>query len=147
MRGKKGMILANPPRHRQSNRAMKLHQTQATEQNLFTGYGAGYVAINGVRYETTLIVTPRQVLVEDWRGLKFEQLEAAHFEFLLALQPEIVLLGTGAALRFPAPILFRCLAQAQIGLEVMDSAAACRTYNILSAEGRNVVAGILLDYK
>jgi len=126
---------------------MKLHLTQAPEKNLFTGYGAGYVAVNGVRYETSLVVTPQQVLVEGWRGVGFEQLEALHFELLLALQPEIVLLGTGAALRFPAPLLSRCLAQAQIGLEVMDSAAACRTYNILSAEGRNVAAGILLDRK
>jgi len=122
---------------------MKLHLTKAPGQNLFTGYGADYVAVNGVRYKTSLIVTPQQVL-EDWRGVGFEQLDTGHFEFLLALQPEIVLLGTGAAQRFPAPMLSRCLAQARTGLEVMDSAAACRTYNILNAESRNVVAVILL---
>jgi len=140
--GEKGMILANSPCYRQLNRTMKLHLTKAPGKNLFTGYGAGYVAVNGVRYETSLIVAPQQVL-EDWRGIGFEQLDARHFEFLLALQPEIVLLGTGAALRFPAPALSRCLVQERIGLEVMDSAAACRTYNILMAEGRNVVAAIL----
>jgi uncharacterized protein len=124
---------------------MKLHLTTAAGQNLFTGYGAGYVAVNGVRYETSLVVTPQQVF-EEWHGVGFEQLDTGHFEFLLALQPEIVLLGTGAALRFPASKLSRCLAQARIGLEVMDTAAACRTYNILMAEGRNVVAAILLAH-
>ncbi|MBI2225497.1 MAG: hypothetical protein HYU44_11240, partial [Betaproteobacteria bacterium] len=71
-------------------------------------------------------------------------LAASHFEFLLALKPEIVLLGTGAMLRFPSPALSRCLTEAHVGLEVMDTNAACRTYNILAAEGRNVAIAILL---
>jgi uncharacterized protein len=122
---------------------MKLHLTTTAGQNLFTGYGAGYVAVNGVRYTTSLIVTPQQVL-DDWRAIGFGQLGTAHFEFLLGLKPEIVLLGTGHTLRFPAPALTQCLMQVRVGLEVMDTAAACRTYNILNAEGRNVVAGVLL---
>ena len=69
---------------------------------------------------------------------------AGDFKFLLALEPEIVLLGTGATLRFPRPALSHCLTQAHIGLEVMDTAAACRTYNILVAEGRRVLAALLL---
>ena len=64
--------------------------------------------------------------------------------FLLELKPAIVLLGTGAAQRFPMPALARRLTTAQVGLEVMDTAAACRTYNILAAEGRRVAAALLM---
>ncbi len=123
---------------------MKFHLQNPTGQNLFTGYGAGYLAVNGVRYERSLVVTPERI-IEDWRSVSFASLTASHFEFLLALNPEIVLLGTGATQRFPQPALSRCLTAARVGLEVMDTAAACRTYNILTAEGRNVVAAILMS--
>jgi uncharacterized protein len=63
---------------------------------------------------------------------------------VLALQPELVLIGTGETLRFPAVEHYACLIQQNIGVEIMDSTAACRTYNILLGEGRNVVAGIIL---
>ena len=121
---------------------MNFHLQNANGQNLFTGYGAGYTLVNSVRYEHSLVVTPERV-IEDWQVPNFDALSASHFEFLLALKPEIVLLGTGAALRFPQPALSRRLLLAHIGLEVMDTAAACRTYNILSAEGRNVAAAVL----
>jgi uncharacterized protein len=122
---------------------VKLHLSKAAGQNLFTGYGPDYLAINAERYGHNLVVTPTQIF-EDWRDLEFEQLTEAHFEFLLTLTPEIILLGSGTKLRFPAPVLTRSLIQANIGLEVMDSPAACRTYNILMAEGRSVVAAVLL---
>jgi len=121
---------------------MKFHLENANGQNVFTGYGAGYTLVNGVRYEHSLVVTPARV-IEDWQVMDFDALSASHFDFLLALKPEIVLLGTGAVLRFPQPALSRRLLLAHIGLEVMDTAAACRTYNILSAEGRNVAAAVL----
>ena len=122
---------------------MKFHLQNPAGVNVFTGYGANYVMVNNVRYATSLVVTPERIN-EDWRVAGFDDLGAGHFEFLRALKPAIVLLGTGTALRFPPPALSRCLAQARIGLEVMDTPAACRTYNILSAEGRNVVAAVLL---
>jgi uncharacterized protein len=84
-------------------------------------------------------------LIEPWDIAGFDALSRAHFEYLLSLQPEIVLLGTGTQLRFPAPALSRPLLAARIGLEVMDTRAACRTYNILMAEGRKVAAALLLD--
>ena len=121
---------------------MKFHLQNANGQNLFTGHGPGYTLVNGVRYEHSLVVTPERV-IEDWRVPNFDALDASHFEFLLAIKPEIVLLGTGATLRFPQPALARRLLEAHIGFEVMDTAAACRTYNILSAEGRNVAAAVL----
>lgn len=110
---------------------------------MFTASGAGYVTVNGTRYEHALIVTPDQVFT-DWRP-SFETLEESHFSTLLALNPEVVLLGTGTKLRFPSPALYRHLVQARVGVECMDTPAACRTYNILMAEGRKVVAAILLS--
>lgn len=122
---------------------MKFHLQQPTGQYLFTGYGAGYVTVNGVRHETSLIVTPAQVIA-DWVTGGFDSLAISHFEYLLTLKPEIVLLGTGPRLRFPSAPLTRPLGAAHVGLEVMDTNAACRTYNILVAEGRGVVAALLL---
>ena len=121
---------------------MKLHLAAPSGQNLFTGYGPGYVAVNHVRHEKHIVVTADQIT--EWNIGSFEALSAEAFESLLALEPEIVLLGTGSALRFPDPALSRRLAAGGIGLEVMDTRAACRTYNILIAEGRKVVAAILI---
>lgn len=121
---------------------MKLQLATVSGQNLFTGYGAGYVAINNVRHEKHLVVTADSIT--EWNIAGFETLGVAHFESLLALKPEIVILGTGATLRFPRPELARLATAAGIGLEVMDSKAACRTYNILIAEGRKVLAAILV---
>jgi uncharacterized protein len=123
---------------------MKFHLQKLTGQSLFTGYGAGYVAINNVRYERSLIVTPDRV-DENWKVESFDKFDANHFEYLRALNPQIVLLGTGAVMRFPSRELSRCLLTAGIGLEVMDTPAACRTFNILMAENRNVVAAILAE--
>lgn len=122
---------------------MKLHLASLTGFNQITGYGSGYVAVNNVRHEKSLVVMPNRI-IEERLPRDFSSLSGAHFEFLRGLEPEIVLLGTGAVLRFPAPALARCLLQARIGLEVMDTGAACRTYNILTAEGRCVAAAILL---
>lgn len=139
---KKRIILAE--RHRCGNQIyVKFQLENPAGLNRFTAHGAGYVAVNDKRYECSLIVTPSRV-IEDWGTVRFAGLATEHFEFLLMLAPAIVLLGTGSTLRFPHPTLSRCLAQAGVGLEVMDSAAACRTYNILSGEGRNVVAAVLL---
>lgn len=121
---------------------MKLHRTTAGGQNIFTGYGAGYVTVNNVRHEKHLVVMPDQIM--EWQVGNFEALGAKDFASLLALDPEIVILGTGNAQRFPAPALSRPLTMAGIGIEVMDSRAACRTYNILMAEDRKVLAAILI---
>jgi uncharacterized protein len=121
---------------------MKLQLVHAPGQNVFTGYGPGFVAINRVRHEYHLLVTGDRIMPWDIAG--FEALQAAHFEYLLSFDPEIVVFGTGATLRFPRPDLMKLVAGASVGLEVMDSHAACRTYNILTAEGRKVLAAILI---
>jgi len=121
---------------------LKLHLSGLSEQNTFTGYGAGYVTINQIRYEQSLIVLPDRII--DWESRTLEQLKPEHFAFLLSLQPEMVLLGTGPMLRFPHPSLTKMLTAAGIGVEVMDTQAACRTYNILMAEGRRVAAALVI---
>ena len=120
---------------------MKLHLTQDRGLQLFSGYGAGFVAVNNVRYEKCVVVSPQAVI--EWEVSGFEALTAADFGFIETLKPEIMILGTGATQRFPRPELTRALAATGVGVEFMDSPAACRTYNILATEGRRVVAAIL----
>lgn len=123
---------------------LKLHLSNISGINLFTGYGEGYVMVNRQRHERSLVVL-RDRLVTDWEPAGFDALSAADFTRLAELAPEIVLLGTGARLRFPRPELTRALIDARIGLEVMDLQAACRTYNILAAEERKVAAALLFN--
>ena len=122
---------------------MKLHPTGQSGVNTITGYGAGYVMVNGERRESSLVVLPERTI--DWQDKRFDTLEAEDFTFLAGLEAEIVLLGTGARQRFPHPRLTAELAKAGIGLEVMDLQAACRTYNILVAEERKVAAALLIE--
>jgi uncharacterized protein len=122
---------------------MKLHVTRPEGRNLFTGYGDGYVKVNDQRHESSVVVAPDRP-VERWDPQSFDALTAEHLRALLDLKPEIVILGTGERLRFPPPHLARILAEAAVGFESMDTKAACRTYNILMAEGRQVVAAIFV---
>ena len=122
---------------------MKLHLNDPAGRKVFTGYGEGYVAINHQRYEHPVVVSPESASLWD-APAAVEELSPSHLQCVLQLNPEIVILGTGADLRFPRPDLGRTLAHAAIGFEAMDSKAACRTYNILMGEGRRVVAAILV---
>jgi uncharacterized protein len=122
---------------------MKFHLSSG-EGNAFTGYGPGYVRLGIMEYRGNLLVTPERI-VEGWAAGGFDGLTESDFAALAALQPEVALLGTGARLRFPHTRLTRPLVEANIGLEVMDTPAACRTFNILAAEGRRVAAAILVD--
>jgi uncharacterized protein len=120
---------------------VKLHASAPGAANTFTGYGEGFVMVNGERRERSLVVMADRI--EAWRPQAFERLSAEDFAFLRELKVDIVLLGTGSRQRFPHPRLTRALAEAGIGLEVMDVQAACRTYNILVAEERKVAAALL----
>ena len=122
---------------------MKIHLESGVGQNLIRAYAPGRITINEEVYTTSLIVTPGQV-VATWPPLSFFGLQAGHFETIVALNPEVVILGTGARLRFPVPALIRSLVEAGIGLEVMDTGAACRTYNYLMSDGRRVAAALLM---
>ncbi|MCO6411129.1 MAG: Mth938-like domain-containing protein [Thiogranum sp.] len=112
-------------------------------EHLVRAYSDGEVTVGARSYRRSIILSADR-LVDDWRPQEHHELTAEDLEPVVAMQPEIVLLGTGRALRFPAPRLTVGLLQAGIGVEVMDTAAACRTFNILLAEDRNVVAALLL---
>jgi uncharacterized protein len=121
---------------------MKFHLSTA-EGNVFTGHGADYVRLGAVEYRENILVTSDRIIT-GWAASGFDALTEADFAAMAALEPEVALLGTGATLRFPHPRLTRALTDAGIGLEVMDTPAACRTFNILAAEGRKVAAAVLV---
>jgi uncharacterized protein len=122
---------------------LKLHPANFAHQYIFTGYGEGYILINQIRYEKNLIVMPDR-LIEDWPVMSVSQLETQHFENLVPYKPEIIILGTGIAHKFPNQSLLSQLTKMGIGIEVMDTKACCRTYNILVEEGRHVAAALLI---
>jgi uncharacterized protein len=122
---------------------VKLHASAPSALNTFSGYGDGYVMVNGQRHEANLIVTPEQLL--PWSAASFDALTEADFQGFLALNLEILLLGTGPKQRFAHPRLTRALAAKRIGVEAMDLQAACRTYNILMSEERRVAAALLFS--
>ena len=121
---------------------MKLHSTRDTALNTVTAYGEGWLEINAQRYGHALLVQPERPL-EAWAPVRFEDLAPEHFEAIAAHAPDVVLLGTGSVQRFPHPRLVAALAARRIGVEAMDTRAACRTYNILMVEGRRVLAALL----
>jgi uncharacterized protein len=121
---------------------MKFHLA-TIRGNVVTGSGPGWVRIGAVEYRESLVLTPETVAT-GWAPSGFDGLADADFEHLLSYKPEVVLFGGGSAIRFPHPHLTRALTEARIGLEAMDTPAACRTFNILAAEGRAVVAALLL---
>lgn len=122
---------------------MKIDRVAAEGRNLFTGYGEGYVAVGGRRIERSIVVSDTRL--EDWTARGVAELTREHFAAVLALSPQIVLLGTGSRFDFPDPAALAQLHEARIGVEVMDTRAACRTFNILVGEGRNVVAALIVD--
>lgn len=125
---------------------MKLHADQPDEQSI-TAYGEGWIAVNGERYSHSLLLSSTGERA-DWSCIRFEDLTRAHFDQVLqvpAVPPEVVLFGSGNRLRFVRPDLLRSLIDLRVGMETMDSAAACRTFNILAGEGRRVVLALLLE--
>jgi len=122
---------------------VKFERDDAQGRNTFTGYGEGHVVVNGKRHASSLVVSAER-LITDWPAARIESLTADHLAAIVELKPEIVLLGTGAKFTFPEPSLLAPLYKAGIGVEVMDTPAACRTYNILLGEGRNVVAALIV---
>ena len=102
------------------------------------------VLIGETCYTKSLIVSPKHV-VSHWPPQHSDQLTIDDLEMIIALEPELILVGTGNALRFPDSIILKGVIRAGIGIDFMDSRAVCRTYNILAAEGRQVVAGIIIE--
>ncbi len=122
---------------------MRFHLDSPEAVNLIRGYTHGSVTINERKVDESVIVTPERIIT-GWPPQCFQALETGHLEWLVALEPEIVLLGTGERQYFPHPRLIAPLARHGVGIEAMDTAAACRTYNIVVAEGRRVAAALFM---
>jgi uncharacterized protein len=130
---------------------MKLAPDKSDSQ-IITAYGPGWISVGsvlaGVRQIekiTHSIVIGSQGERLDWAGVGFDQLSTHLFDQLAQIKPELVVFGSGSKLRFPHPSLQRGLMAARIGLETMDTLAACRTYNILAGEDRHVLGVFLIE--
>ena len=123
---------------------MKLQADRIDGLNAISRHGPGGIIVNGTPFRHSVIV-PWTGAVSAWPVNQFDALTEQHFESLVKLEPEIVIFGSGARLRFAQPGLMRLLMQRRIGMETMDTAAACRTYNVLLQEGRAVLAALLFE--
>ncbi|MEW6560946.1 Mth938-like domain-containing protein [Thiomonas bhubaneswarensis] len=124
---------------------MKLQPDFAPDTQMVSAYGPGYVEVNGVRHTQACVFAPQQA-PKPWGVDRITSLQTSHIDaLLLDPLPEVVLIGTGQRQHMLAPALMRQLMARRIGWEVMDTAAACRTYNILAGEGRQVLAALMIE--
>ena len=123
---------------------MKLHNTSTQHYQTVTAYDDNGVEINAVRFSYSLLVLP-EIAPAAWAPRSFDELKTEDFAQIAALSPDVVILGTGNRQRFVHPRLTSALTERRIGVECMDSRAACRTYNILMAEGRKVVLALIFE--
>jgi uncharacterized protein len=122
---------------------LKLHPDQTEGLNMIEAYTESSLTVNGQVLQSSILM-PAQGAIRAWPIAHLDDLGPSHFEEIAALSPEVVILGSGPRLRFANPALLQALMQRRIGVETMDTRAACRTYNILVSEGRRVVAALLL---
>jgi len=122
---------------------MKFQPDSLPGTNTVSRHERGAVWINGQRWGHSVLL-PWRGEVRRWPLTSLDELAASHFEQLLALAPELVIFGSGDRLQFVSPALYRCLIEARVGIETMDTGAACRTYNVLASEGRSVLAALLV---
>jgi len=125
---------------------MKLHSTETQQYQTVSSYDDSGVELNAIRFEQSLIVLP-ETPPAPWPVTSFDALTTEHFDQIDATRPDVVILGTGARQRFVHPKLTAVLTARRIGVECMDNQAACRTYNILMAEGRKVALALILEQK
>ncbi|HEU5295400.1 MAG TPA: Mth938-like domain-containing protein [Burkholderiaceae bacterium] len=123
---------------------MKLQPDSLEGTNTIARHDGARIWVGAQVHEGSVVV-PWSGTVQSWPPGRFNDLTEAHFEVLLQHSPELVIFGSGARLRFPKPALLRTLIERGVGFESMDTAAACRTYNVLVSEGRNVVAALLFE--
>ena len=123
---------------------MKLQSDPHSGANTITGYGDGYVEINQTPYAHAVLLSSDGA-ISAWPVESFDSLKASDFDPIITLKPELILIGTGSRQRFPKPELLKSLISAKIGFEIMDSQAACRTYNILVGEGRQVLLALIVE--
>jgi uncharacterized protein len=122
---------------------MKFAQDSQDEGYFITAYEDDSVTVSGKQFEQSIIVSTDK-LTENWGIDSIDSLKQDHIEIILELEPELIVIGTGNRLIFPAVEAYSTIIQRGIGIDFMDTGAACRTYNILMSEGRGVVAGLIL---
>jgi uncharacterized protein len=122
---------------------MKFQPERAEGVNVISRHESSRLWVGAQAHDASVLV-PWQGAVQPWVAPAAADLTPAHFERILALRPELVIFGSGPRLQFVKPALYRSLIEAGIGIETMDTAAACRTYNVLAAEGRTVVAALII---
>ena len=122
---------------------MKFQPDTINSQSI-SGYGPDWVSIRNEKITTSLVIASTGERF-NWDCERFEDLTPKHFNQLAAMNPELVIFGSGNHIRFPKPVLIKALIDQQTGLETMDTQAACRTYNVLAAEGRRVALALLLE--
>jgi uncharacterized protein len=123
---------------------MKLHSDNTQQYQTVTGYDASGVEINAQRFNYSLLVMP-EVPPRPWNVTRLEDLTPAHFEEIAKDAPDVVVLGTGERQRFVHPKLVASLSSMHVGVDCMDSQAACRTYNVLMGEGRKVTLALIIE--
>jgi uncharacterized protein len=123
---------------------MKMQPDRLDGVNVIARHEPGKVWVNATAWEQSVVV-PWRGDARPWDVSSLDSLTAADFEGILELAPELVVFGSGTSLRFVSPAMHRALFEQRIGVETMDTAAACRTYNVLATEGRSVVALLLLE--
>ncbi|WP_305806748.1 Mth938-like domain-containing protein [Stenotrophomonas sp. YIM B06876] len=119
-------------------------QPERIDAQSITGYGPGWISVGAEKISTSIILGARGLRL-DWPCAQFEDLTPEHFAQLAQFDAEVVLFGSGSRNRFAPPAWLQPLMAKRVGVETMDTQAACRTYNILAGEGRNVVAALLLE--
>jgi uncharacterized protein len=124
--------------------AMKFSLDDPSDGYIVNAYEPGRVTINGMTHERSIVVLPDRIITE-WDPQSVAELSAEHFRFIADLRPDVVLLGTGLKQLFLTPALYASIPEQGIGIEMMDTASACRTYNILATEGRRVTAILMLN--
>ncbi len=122
---------------------MQISREERNDSNAITAYAAGEIRMRDRVFRASLIAT-REAVIEEWQPAAVEALVIDDFARLLELAPDVVILGTGATQRMPPPELFAAFAARRIGLEVMDTGAACRTYNVLLSEFREVALALIV---
>jgi uncharacterized protein len=122
---------------------MKLQPDKSDVQSI-SGYGPGWVGVEGEKITSSVILSSKGERIS-WAAERFEDLQASHFEQLSKVDAEVVIFGSGSRIRFPQAAWLKPLISRRVGVETMDTAAACRTYNILAQEGRSVAVALLLE--
>ena len=123
---------------------MKFAEDHNSANYKISAYDEESISINGLPHLQSLVLSPMELLI-DWEPAKYKELNADHLDEIYAMKPEIIIIGTGLKQIFPPAEILRRLAKEQIGYEIMDTQAACRTFNILMAEDRTVVAALFIE--